>query len=174
MTENILLLNQVWQISAALLAGFFGGLAFDLYQRLCYGGKRRRLRWSAYLKGDAIFASLLVSAWLIFWFFVTDGSLRVSVFLWLAGGFALYPLLFAKRLAKFFHWVKIRLPHPHFGPIKIKNRVQSEKFVEAGASLLYISYKRTSKQTHAISLKIKEKLQKLFARKQKEEEQKEE
>ncbi|NLF80207.1 MAG: hypothetical protein GX572_03335 [Clostridia bacterium] len=98
MDDRILVLSQLSQMASAILAGIFGGLAFDIYQKICYGSGKRRLKAIAYLKGDALFAVSLISAWLIFWFTCTDGSLRLFVFVWLALGFGLYFLALRKSL----------------------------------------------------------------------------
>lgn len=98
MDDRILVLGQLSQMASAILAGIFGGLAFDIYQKICYGCGKRQLRTIAYLKGDALFAICLISAWLIFWFTCTDGSLRLFVFIWLALGLGLYFLALRKSL----------------------------------------------------------------------------
>lgn len=143
MGENILLLNQISQMSAALLAGAFGGLAFDLYQRLCYGGTRRRRRASAYLKGDVLFALILISLWLVFWFTCTDGSLRVLVFIWFGAGLAIYFGIFSKRLDGVFTRLKALLPHPRKDAEKPKNKICSAKLIDNSARIALRMYKRT-------------------------------
>ena len=84
--------RQMGEILAALLAGCAGGLAFWLYQRLCYGGSRRKLPSRTYLLKDAVFVMWLLLLLISFWFGVTDGSLRASLFLWMAAGFIFYTL----------------------------------------------------------------------------------
>lgn len=165
MKEDVLLLNQLSQLAAALFAGFFGGLAFDVYQKLCYNKGGRRRRSAAFLKGDAIFALIIISAWLIFWFLATDGSLRVSVFIWLAGGFALYFLVFSKRLTGIFNRSKCRFPHLYI-PFSRLNKVRRNgKIVDEGAYLAIKIYKKTDNAFKRFISNLK----KLFARRQKKE-----
>ncbi len=103
-----MLLTQLSQIGAALVAGVFSGFAFDIYQRLCYHQGQKRIKAAAYIKGDIIFALAIIIILLLFWFVVTNGSLRWSVFLWLGIGIALYWYLFRHRLAKFFDKLKLK------------------------------------------------------------------
>lgn len=93
-----LLLEQLSQMSAALLAGCACGLAFDLYQKICYGTARRPLRPAAYWRGDLLFGLALLVVWLLFWFGCTDGSLRWAVLLWVVIGAALYFFLLRRRV----------------------------------------------------------------------------
>lgn len=168
-------------MSAALLAGAFGGLAFDLYQKLCYGGGKRRLHAFAYLKGDALFALFLICAWLVFWFSCTDGSLRLLVFIWFGVGLAIYFGIFSKRLGHAFDRLKSLLPKFRINAAKKKNKNPSGKLVEDGARISLRLYKKTgsffqrfknilNKKTGAIKQKTKSILGKLFVRRKKKEE----
>lgn len=87
--DGTLMLSQLSQLAAGLLAGCFGGCAFGVYQGLLRRGKRLRPH-KAYLLPDALFAGGLILLWLAFWFGATDGSLRAEVLLWVCGGFAAY------------------------------------------------------------------------------------
>jgi hypothetical protein len=147
MDDQILVLSQLSQVASALLAGLFGGLTFELYQKICYGSSKRRLRPTAYLKGDALFALCLIGAWLIFWFSCTDGSLRFSVFIWLALGFGLYFLTMRKSVHRLLHQIKrllrllraILLPAPrapHKEPGKARVSFSSGKLMDDSAALL--------------------------------------
>lgn len=102
------MLNQLSQISAALIAGVLAGLSFDIYQRLCYMGKKKHRKPRAYIKGDIIFTLTLIALLLMFWFTLTNGSLRWSVFVWLAIGMALYLALFRYRLEGLFAKLKLQ------------------------------------------------------------------
>lgn len=165
-----MLISQLSQMSAALLAGFFGGLAFDIYQKLCYGRSKRHLRLSAYLKGDAIFALFLISSWLIFWFLGTDGSLRLSVFLWLGGGFALYMGLVSKKIASILPLEKLRRPHfLNRSHEKERGKFTSLALDKSASKLLQI-HKKVDKASSELKFKVKE----MLTRKGKEEKEKQE
>ncbi|MBS1348586.1 MAG: hypothetical protein HP052_03860 [Firmicutes bacterium] len=151
MQDDILLISQISQMAAALLAGFGGGIAFDIYQRLCYGTTKRRLRPSAYIKGDLLFSLAITALWLLFWFSCTDGSLRVSVFIWLVIGFALYFGLFRQRVVALIH----KLLHPHRRQQKEtpSHKLQQKKnfhLVDKGSQVLVGIYQKSSRVSGAI------------------------
>lgn len=147
MDDRILVLSQLSQMASAILAGIFGGLAFDIYQRICYGGGKRRLRTTAYLKGDALFAICLIGAWLIFWFTCTDGSLRLFVFIWLALGFGLYCFALRKSLHLLLRkiifllrlWCAMIFPAPSVPPKRRRGKrppLSTDKLMDDSARLL--------------------------------------
>lgn len=82
------LLAQIWSFVAALLAGALAALFFELYQNWL-GKKWARRRRRVCLLLDAAFAGLLSLFFCCWWFLLTDGSLRCSVFLWIALGWCL-------------------------------------------------------------------------------------
>lgn len=183
MDSDILLINQLSQIAAALIAGSAGGMAFDLYQRLFYAKGKKRLKPSAYLKGDALFTIVLLISLLLFWFTLTNGSLRWSIFLWLALGAAIYLGLFRYRLEQLF--AKIKLPHKPKREAaeeqqpkpRLKERLPHPDLINKGAVLLVKGYqqshvlrqKQKALQTGLIKT-IKSRLEKFFPKKEKKEE----
>ena len=164
MQDDILLLSQLSQMAAALLAGVAGGVAFDIYQRLCYGSIKRRQRPAAYIKGDLLFGVILISLWLLFWFSCTDGSLRFSVLIWLIIGFSIYFGLFRQRLITLFH----KLPHHrkrhHRQESPSSKRLQSKNIqvVDKGSHLLCDCYQHG----HHVCGSIRQKLSSFRAHKE--------
>ena len=155
MQDDILLISQISQMAAALLAGFGGGIAFDIYQRLCYGTTKRRIRPAAYIKGDLLFGLTITALWLLFWFSCTDGSLRVSVFIWLVIGFALYFGLFRQRMVALMH----KLPHPHRrrqqeAPPSKRQQKKDFHLVDKGSQVLVGLYQKSGRISGTIKQKI--------------------
>ena len=156
MQDDILLLSQLSQMAAALLAGVAGGGAFDIYQRLCYGSLKRRQRPTAYIKGDLLFGVILISLWLLFWFSCTDGSLRFSVLIWLIIGFGIYFGLFRQRLITLFH----KLPHhrkQHHHQESLSPKVLQYKkihLVDIGSRLLLNFYQHSYHACGCIRQKV--------------------
>ena len=152
--EDILVLAQVSQMSAALLAGFFGGIAFDLYQRLCYGTTKRRRRPTAYLKGDLIFGIILIGLWLLFWFTCTDGSIRVSVFIWLVVGAILYFGIFRQKVSALIHKLPRRQKESQ-GKLSPKQHPRKQiDLIDKGSDMLIGCYHAGSRITGTLKGKI--------------------
>ena len=81
------MLLQTWQLTVSLLAGFSLGLCYDLYRGIL--ARERRFRQDYWWR-DLLFGLCAILLSLLLWFSLTDGSLRLSVFLWMAGAVLFY------------------------------------------------------------------------------------
>ena len=93
---------QLHQLGIALLSGLGYAFCYDLYRGMLL--RKRQLRRQLWLQ-DLLFGLSLILLALLLWFGLTDGSLRLSVFLWMSLGVLLYRTL----LAPFLHterWFK--------------------------------------------------------------------
>jgi len=128
-----MVLLQLSQIGAALLAGCFGGMAFSVYQHIFCGSRKKRCTIKDYLLKDCLFCIVIICIWLIFWFCFTDGSLRISVFFWIALGFSLYTLVFRPRLLPL--WDKLPKRKKKRSAGKSKERGRADIFLDRSAAV---------------------------------------
>ena len=89
--------QQLWLFAAALSLGVVLAAAIDFYRRLllCHRPRRQRRH---YLLPDAVFSLAAILGLLLYWFLLTDGSLRFAAFIWIGVGIVLYMRLLSPRL----------------------------------------------------------------------------
>ena len=95
--------EQLWQLGIAVVSGLILGILYDCYRGIL-ARKRRRSRRSYFFR-DLCFGLLAILLALLLWFGLTDGSLRLSVLLWMLGGALFYAWLLSPFLGIYKYFV---------------------------------------------------------------------
>jgi|GEM_PF-3774820 len=83
---------QIYSFFAALTAGLLAGFFYARYKHWLSRSPRRLYRRHCW-KTDALFGLMLALFFCAWWFLLTEGSVRVSVFAWIACGWLIAHLL---------------------------------------------------------------------------------
>lgn len=114
--------GQLWQLSVSILAGLVLGFCYDIYRGIL--ARERRFRQDYWWR-DLLFGLCVILLALLLWFGLTDGSLRLSVFVWMAAATLFYRWL----LSPFLHpekWMRRKTKGPA-GKEKKKSKKKSHK-----------------------------------------------
>lgn len=87
---------QCHDLIAALLAGLLAGFFYQRYE-LWLKARPRRLYRRSCLLTDALFGLILTLFCCLWWFLLTDGDIRASVFVWIALGWLLWRKIASKN-----------------------------------------------------------------------------